>query len=81
MFNRLTKFLTHQLITRRMAISEVDVIRAAQDLIREHGTQAGIEADARAAELRAQDDERAAVWTRIAKAARTILEQPPGALN
>lgn len=82
MLGRLARFLTHQLITKRMAIGEVDVVRAAQELIREHGTQAAIEAETRIAELRATgDDDRAAVWARIAKAARGILERPPGAVN
>ena len=82
MFNRLTRFLTHQLITKRMAISEVDIYRAAQDMVRKHGVNAAGEAEALAGDFRATgDDDRAAFWTHIAKAARDILERPPGALN
>ncbi|MBX7200580.1 MAG: hypothetical protein K1X51_14525 [Rhodospirillaceae bacterium] len=82
MLSRIAKFLTHQIITKRMAMSEVDIYRSAQDLVRRHGAAAEREADAlSAAALVAGDEERATTWTRIAKSVRGILDTPAGRVN
>lgn len=82
MLNRIAKFLTFQLITKRMAMSEVDIYRSAQDLIRRHGAAAEQEAESlSAAALVAGDEERAATWTRVAKSIRGMLEIPSGPVN
>ncbi len=82
MLSRITKFLTFQLITKRMAMSEVDIYRSAQDLVRRHGAHAEREAESLStAALAAGDEERAATWTRVAKSVRGILETPAGPVN
>ena len=82
MLSRITKFLTFQLITKRMALSEVDIYRSAQDLVRRHGADAEQEAEAlSAAALAAGDEDRAATWTRVAASVRAILEPPKGPAN
>lgn len=82
MLNRIARFLTFQLITKRMAMTEVDIYRSAQDLIRRHGADAEQAADAlSAAALAAGDEERAATWARVAKSVRGILDTPAGRAN
>ena len=82
MLRRITKFLTFQLITKRMAMSEVDIYRSAQDLVRRHGADAEREAESLStAALAAGDEERAATWARVAKSVRGILETPAGPVN
>lgn len=82
MLNRIARFLTFQLITKRMAMTEVDIYRSAQDLIRRHGAGAQQEAEALStAALAAGDEERAATWTRVAKSVRRILDTPAGRAN
>ena len=77
MLNRIAKYLTFQLITKRMAMSEVDIYRSAQDLIRKHGDDAEQEAAAlSAAALGAGDEDRADTWTRVARSVRGILDTP-----
>lgn len=82
MLSRFAKFLTHQIITKRMAMTEVDIYRSAQDLIRRHGAGAEQEAEALStAALAAGDEERAATWTRVAASVRGILDTPAGRPN
>ncbi len=82
MLNRIARFLTFQLITKRMAMSEVDVYRSAQDMVRRHGDAAEQEALAlSAAALGAGDEDRAEAWTRVARSVRGILDTPAGRAN
>lgn len=82
MLNRIARFLTFQLITKRMAMTEVDIYRSAQDLIRRHGGDAEKEAETlSAAAFAAGDEERATTWTRVAKSVRGILDTPAGRAN
>lgn len=82
MLNRIAKFLTHQIITKRMAMSEVDIYRSAQDLVRRHGADAVREAETLStAALVAGDEDRAAAWNRVAKSVRGILDTPSGAAH
>lgn len=82
MLSRIAKYLTFQLITKRMAMTEVDIYRSAQDLIRQHGDGAEMEALAlSAAALGAGDEERAATWTQVARSVRGILDTPAGRAN
>lgn len=82
MLSRIARFLTHQIITKRMAMTEVDIYRSAQDLIRRHGADAEREAETLcAAALVAGDEERAATWTRVASSVRGILDAPVGKAN
>lgn len=79
MLSRIARYLTHQIITKRMAMTEVDIYRSAQDLIRKHGADAEREAEALgAAALVAGDEQRAATWTRVARSVRGILDTPAG---
>ncbi len=60
--------------------SDLDIYRAANELIKQHGGAADIEAAIRADErLAAGDIEGEAVWLRIARAIEELLsEEPPG---
>lgn len=82
MLNRFAKFLTYQLITRRMAVSEVDVYRTAQDVVRRYGAEAEKEAEAMAGQCAAAgDDDGARMWRQVARSARDILDVPRGPAN
>jgi hypothetical protein len=80
--NRKSKYLTHQLVTKRMAAADVDVYRSAGEMIKQFGTDAEAEALRMAAECRTGDDkDTAAVWVRIAKAIDGLIRTPDGPLN
>ena len=80
--NRKSKYLTHQLITKRMAAADVDIYQSATEMIREHGTEAESEAASQAAHCHAAGDEDAgAVWTRIARTIHGLIQTHDGPLN
>jgi hypothetical protein len=60
--------------------SGLDIYRAAQALIKQHGEEAAAHAAGRAQELLAESDaEGHATWIRIVKAVRVLLDdRPPG---
>jgi hypothetical protein len=80
--NRKSRYLTHQLITRKMAAADVDIYRSAAEMVKEHGAAAEAEADRAAAQCRAAGDEdTGAVWARIAKAIAGLTQPRRGPLN
>ena len=80
--NRKSKYLTHQLITKRMAAADVDIYQSATEMIREYGTDAEIEAANQAAQCRTAGDEDAeVVWTRIARAIHGLIQTHDGPVN
>ena len=80
--SRKAKFLTHQLITKRMAAAEIDIAKSATEMIREYGTEAEREAANQAAQRRAAgEDDAAAIWSRIAAAIRGLIVPHEGPLN
>jgi hypothetical protein len=80
--NRKSKYLTHQLITKRMAAADIDIYRSATEMIRAHGIEAETEATAQAAQCHAAgDDDAGAVWTRIARTIRGLIRPQDGPLN
>ncbi len=61
-------------------VSELDIYRAANLLLKQHGDQAEVYAFDRSRKLSAKgDEEGSAVWLRIAKAAKDILKREPSA--
>ena len=60
-------------------VSEIDIYRSASVLIKRYGDRADLFALAQARRLSEKGDAAgAATWTRIAKAARDILQREPG---
>ncbi len=58
--------------------SDLDIFRTARMLINEHGEQASIEAAMRADELLAAGDlDGQAVWLRVLRAVKELLQQKP----
>ncbi len=68
------------MMARQPMTSDLDIYRSANELIKQHGDAADIEAAMRADErLAAGDMEGEAVWIRIAKAIEELLsEERPG---
>ncbi len=61
-------------------VSEIDIYRSANVLIRQHGDRAEVYAFDHSRKLSAKgDNEGTAVWLRIAKAAKDILKREPSA--
>ena len=59
--------------------SDLDIYRSANELIKQHGDAADIEAAMRAdARLAAGDMEGEAVWLRIVKAVEELRQREPG---
>ncbi len=64
---------------RRLMVDDLDIYRAAKLLIEKHGDEASIHAAMQAdAMLETGDMDRAAVWRRILKAVKELLNARPG---
>jgi len=67
------------MMARQPMTSDLDIYRSANELIKQHGDAADIEAAMRADEcLAAGDMEGEAVWLRIVKAVAELRQREPG---
>ena len=67
------------MMARQPMTSDLDIYRSANELIKQHGEAADIEAAMRADErLAAGDMEGEAVWLRIVKAVEELRQREPG---
>ena len=61
-----------------MTVSEIDIWRSANELIKQHGANAGIRAAMKADELLAKGDlDGARVWRRIVRAVEELQAEKP----
>ena len=59
-------------------VSDIDIYRSANELIKQHGANAGIHAAMKADKLLAKGDlDGAAVWRRIVLAVKELQAEPP----